>query len=156
MYLNRFFNKLFYQVPFPLLCLSSNLLLTSFLLFLKITTRGLCHRFRTESYVPATNSYFFWRDTHLICGPLRMIASPSTVSYRFPLPAALHFRSFIVEKRTGDEAAGLRFNLMTTWSLWCYLYGSVSSALFIFLCVDLWQLNLFIPLPGVEASTRSS
>lgn len=63
MYLNRFFNKLFYKVPFPLLCLSSNLLLTFFLLFLKITTRGLCHRFRTESYVPATNSFFLKRHS---------------------------------------------------------------------------------------------
>lgn len=147
MYLNwQKKKKSFLKVSFPLLWISSNLLLLSFSLSLKIRTIGLCHHFRTESYVLATKLDFLKKTLILFVDYSEWLLFLPLVPWQFPLPTVLCFRSFSVENRNGNKTEGMRFSLLTKWSSQCFLYGLASSAPFIFLSVDLWQLNLFISL----------
>lgn len=141
---------------FPLLYIGSDLLLTSFSLLKKKnhTNRSLPY-FRAEIYASATNLDYFYKT-------LILFVDYSGWLLLLPLPPAdslcqwhaLHVRRIAVENRRGNNCRS-EAHLMTTWSLQCYVYGSVFSAP---LFSKVWTLAIkFIySFAGIEFSTRSS
>lgn len=116
-----------------------------FSLLLNITKIDLCHHFRAESNVAVTNLvFFFFFNTHVICGLFRIIVFPSTLFCKFPFLAMLHFRTFIV----GKEVSVWWLNGIC--SVTCMVWSPTPS-----ISLSLWQLNLFKSLPGVETLPNS-